>query len=188
MTADAEDAALNEAAMDAVEGVTRRVAVEAPPAEEAAAVDTATADLGAPAPEAAAETDAKPEPQFDEVWFPGGRRPDNKRPPRRERTEGATAAAPADGAEREHRPRPKRFAKPDVTGTAAAYAPAQPPSQRRRRSENRGSKASRKFEGKPKFDGKRNDPRPPVRERREPAFDPDSPFAALAALRNPKPE
>ena len=38
--------------------------------------------------------------------------------------------------------------------------------------------------GKP-FDKGQN--RPP-REKREPVYDPDSPFAALAALRNPKPE
>jgi ATP-dependent RNA helicase SUPV3L1/SUV3 len=193
---DAEDAAINEAAMDAVEGARQPAAVQAPPAEEAAAVDTATADLGAPAPEApsetdvTSETDAKTEPQFDEVWFPGGRRPENKRPPRREPRENAATAVPAEGAEREHRPRPKRFTKPDAPGVQAPRPPRQD-----QRPHGEGEAKPRfegkpRFAGKPKFEGKptRNDPRPPPRERREPAFDPDSPFAALAALRNPKPE
>jgi ATP-dependent RNA helicase SUPV3L1/SUV3 len=200
-TADDEDAAVNEAAMGAVEGAWQPAAVQAPPAEEAAAVDTATADLGAPAPDAAA-ADAAPEatavdaanaePQFDEVWFPAGRRPDNKRPPRRDRADGAPAAE--GGEQRERRPRPKRFTKPEAPGKEAPQA-VRPP--------NGDGEAKPRFEGKPKFEkgkfekpkfdkptfdkGKRNDPRPP-RPPREPAYDPDSPFAALAALRNPKPE
>ena len=46
------------------------------------------------------------------------------------------------------------------------------------------------FEVNPRSGGKdfeRGQQRPP-RDRREPAFDPDSPWAALAALRNPKSE
>src|SRR5690606_18665334 len=66
--ADAADAVVNEAATEAVEGATS-VAIAEPPAAETVEVETATADLGAPPPEA----EKSVEPEFDEVWFPGGR-------------------------------------------------------------------------------------------------------------------
>jgi len=162
----------------------------APVAEEAAAVETATADLGAaappadPVPEAAEAAEAAPadaaptapaEPEFDEVWFPGGRRPDHprhdKRPrPQRPATGGAPPGADT-AANGEGRPRP--FRRPD-------------------RDKPAGGKPFRdggKEGGKPRFGGKRDredwkEHRP--REKRDVALDPDSPWAALAALRTPK--
>jgi ATP-dependent RNA helicase SUPV3L1/SUV3 len=176
-TEDKVDAIATEAAMDAVEGASH----DATPPAEVAQVDTATADLGAPAPEA----EKSAEPEFDEVWFPGGRRPDNPRHEKRQRHHrpptggappGAESAAPADGAQ----PERKQFRRPD-------------------RDKAQNGKPPRRFDGadggkggKPKFGGKRDradreewkqhQPRP----KRDVSLDPDSPWAALAALRNPK--
>ncbi len=170
--------------------------------------------------------DAKPaEPEFDEVWFPGGRRHDHHhhdsrrepaRPARRHdapvaasapAADGATPEAAADGAAerpRHHHRRPHGDRQPRPEGNAEARGPrpagkgnARPPldsgrADRRdaRRPEPGGPREDRKpFDTSKSFDkkksfGKGADPRPP----REPAYDPDSPFAALAALRNRKPE
>jgi ATP-dependent RNA helicase SUPV3L1/SUV3 len=194
--ADLADAVVNEAAMDAVEGASAPTPVEAAPvAAEQAAVDTATADLGAPAPDAAAEPEAKPEPEFDEIWSPGGRRPEgarheNKRP-RFNRPNAAPAngeAAPAEGAPAQERP---KFRRPERADGDAK--PARP-----RFDGNRPNGGGRPFEGKggmpgggsgggkrfdkPKDDWKEHRPR----EVRETKIDPDSPWAALAALKTPK--
>ena len=182
---DAVDAALNEAAMDNVEGVPE-AAPHVLETIEADAISEATADLGAPAPAADDKTDDKPaedksadaaseakasedkpaEPEFDEIWYPGGRRPDNarqrqarrapaaeegtegaaKRPPRAKRANGGRNARPEGG-------RPPRRDKPSGNG------------------KSQGGKRS--FEDRP--------------ARRE-TFDPDSPFAKLAVLRQSKPE
>jgi ATP-dependent RNA helicase SUPV3L1/SUV3 len=201
-TSDAADAATNVVATEAVEGT---AAAPATPAAEAAEVETATADLGAPAPEPEAApatteaADAAPaEPQFDEVWFPGGRRPDGPRPHntrRPHRADAANGEAPAEGA----RP-PRRFnrdhaaPRPDGDKPAADGAPAKPRSPRFDHKRPKPFGEDRKpYEGKPKFGGKRDSSRDDwkehrPREKREVALDPDSPWAALAALRNPKPE
>jgi ATP-dependent RNA helicase SUPV3L1/SUV3 len=169
-------------------------------APEAPALSEATADLGAPAPAADAAADAAPEsaapaageatpaePQFDEVWYPVGRRPEGRRPPRRDHRPArapsvATPAASTNGAgpeplpEENRRPRPQR-----------GQGRPRPANGRNRDREDAeaGPKPAR---GNGKSNGHRNDsPRPP-RERREPVLDPDSPWAALAALRSPKPE
>lgn len=194
--ADVAEAVVNEAAQDAVEGASAPAPVEAEPkAEEAAAVETATADLGAPAPEAApAEAAAAPaEPEFDEVWFPGGRRPDNarhdnKRPNFRRPAPAAAAAdgaaAPAEGQQ----DRPKRFNRPDRKDGDAN--PGRPRFEGRRpgngdgKFENKGGKpggGGKRFD-KPKDDWKEHRPR----EQRETKLDPNSPWAALAALKTPK--
>jgi ATP-dependent RNA helicase SUPV3L1/SUV3 len=208
---DLVDAQTTEAAMDAVEGA----AVEAPKAEivaekveEAAEVETATADLGAPAPEAestapaaeaaAADASTAPtEPEFDDVWFPGGRRPDNPRHQNRRpaRADATPGEAPAEGA----RP-PRRFNRDNTAPKpAAADGAEKPQGQARPRFDNNKPRRDfggdkKPFEGKPKFNGKRSDkPREDwkehrPREERKVALDPDSPWAALAALRNPKQE
>jgi ATP-dependent RNA helicase SUPV3L1/SUV3 len=191
VTEDKVDAVLTEEAMDAVEGASPAVA----PAAEAAAVETAAADLGAPAPEA----DKTAEPEFDEVWFPGGRRPDNPRHEKRQRYQrpptggappGTEGAAPAEGQAEQ----PRHFRRPDRDKGAGDKPQSERP---------QGGRPPRRFEpggpGKPggdkaKFHGKRNDkPREDwkehrPREKREVALDPDSPWAALAALRKPKQE
>lgn len=194
--ADAVDAEVNAAAVDAVEG--SAPTVEATPAAEVAAVEAATADLGAPAP----AEDAKPaEPEFDEIWFPAGRRPDNARhagPRRGQRADGAEAST--EGAEKAERPQ-RNFRRPDRpqggdAATPGDNKPARPRFEGRRDGQRPGN-GSKPFEnkGKPSGGGKRFDkPREDwkehrPREDRKPAvLDPNSPWAALAALRNPKSE
>jgi ATP-dependent RNA helicase SUPV3L1/SUV3 len=186
---EAADAATNSVAAEAVEG-----GVATPPAE-AAAIETATQDLGAPPPPVqgaegavVATVDPTPaEPQFDEVWSPAGRHRENTRNDKRPRPQrpangnGAAAAGPDAGQSNgAAEAKPKReFRRPDRDKVA-------------------GGKPPRRFEGnatpngKPKPNGKRDrdedwkQHRP--REKREVTLDPDSPWAALAALRSPKPE
>ncbi|HVX73290.1 MAG TPA: helicase-related protein [Devosia sp.] len=193
----AVEASANSDAAEAVEGA----ATPATPPVEAAAVEAATADLGAapPPPETAvgaevaaapaggdAAAEAKPaEPEFDEVWFPGGRRPDNPRHkrPQRDGAEGTDGARP-----------PRRFhrdgAAPRPDGADAAGGPNRPPFDKRPK---RFGDDKKPFDGK-KFAGKRGGDRNDdwkqhrPRDKRETPLDPDSPWAALAALRNPKPE
>ncbi|HEX4297381.1 MAG TPA: helicase-related protein [Devosia sp.] len=211
VASDAADAATNVAAAEAVEGST---AAPATPVAEAAAVETATSDLGAPPPESAAAAEPSAtepvtpaEPEFDEVWFPGGRRPDNPRPhsSRAPRAE-ASGEAPATDARpprRFHRnaaarPEPGSDARP--AGDPPPRDPAAPPRSdgdrppRLRFDNKRGKPGPREDGGKPRFEGKRPDrPRDDwkehrPREKRDLPLDPDSPWAALAALRTPKPE
>jgi len=207
----AADATANDDASATVEGT---LAVPAETVAEAPALESATADLGAAPPPAEAPAvaearavadapaddaapsgeDAKPaEPEFDEVWFPGGRRPDNprhqnKRPHRADHANGSEA--PAEGS----RP-PRRFnrdnAAPRAEGAAVkAGAPNRPRFENKRPKQFGDDK--KPFEGK-KFAGKRGGDREDwkehrPREKRDVPLDPDSPWAALAALRNPKPE
>jgi ATP-dependent RNA helicase SUPV3L1/SUV3 len=170
-------------------------------AVETAAVEIATADLGAPAPGAQAVAEAKPaEPEFDEVWFPGGRRPDGPRPHanrRPQRAEATNGDAPAEGA----RP-PRRFRRDNAAPRPDADKPAgdgpqadRPQGQGRPRFDKRPKPGGdgKPFAGKPKFNGKRESGRDDwkehrPREKRDVPLDPDSPWAALAALRSPKPE
>lgn len=194
--ADVVDAVVNAAAADAVEGAP----AEATSPDEIAAIEVATADLGAPAPAEA----AKPaEPEFDEIWFPAGRRPDNQRNAgprnRGQRADGAEAPAEGEKSERPARNfrRPDRPQGADKPGDAKPARPrfegGRPAGQR----PNAGAPGGKPFEnkGKPGGGGKRFDkPREDwkehrPREDRKPApLDPNSPWAALAALRNPKSE
>ena len=188
------EASTDSVAAETVEG--GDVTAATPPAE-AAAVEAASSDLGATPPPAesaaapisegapAAEAETKPaEAEFDEIWFPAGRRPDNprhenKRP--RVHRPAPNGAAAADGAQGEAAKRDARqFRRPDRDKVAAGKP-------QRRFDNNGGGKPN----GKPKFNGKRDredwrEHRP--REKRDVPLDPDSPWAALAALRNPKPE
>lgn len=191
-------------------------AVEGRPAsdEEANAIDGATADLGAPGPQghapieeqgqeqsqeppvepsatpeaaaapatgddAAAKPEPEPEPEFDEVWFPGGRR-DNARqdkPRRFNRPPAGADAAAAPAAEG----RPKRFSRPAPDGKGA---PGGQDNRDGKRFEGRrdGKPGGGKRFDKPKEDWKEHRPR----EQRETKLDPNSPWAALAALKTPK--
>ncbi|RUT29425.1 helicase [Arsenicitalea aurantiaca] len=153
-------------------------------ADEQAALADAAEDLGTgeaatgPAHQgeasSASEEGAESEPQFDEIWFPGGRRPDNRRPRGREQRDGE-----ADGQSRESRGKGARFPKrADREGQSGEARNPRPS----------GGNPGQGRSGKPRFDKERGAERPAPRERRERPFDPDSPFAALAALRNPKAE
>jgi ATP-dependent RNA helicase SUPV3L1/SUV3 len=208
------EAEVNAAATEVVEGAP----VEA--ATEAAEVAQATADLGAPAPdEMASAAEAAPaaevaeaakpaEPEFDEVWFPAGRRPDNPRhngqrhhrgQPRGAEAEVAApadgAAAPTDGTERPQR----NFRRPERdAGNGDGKQGGRPRFEGRRNGTGTKEEGGKRFEnkgGKPGGGGKRFDkPRDDWREhrpredRKPAAIDPNSPWAALAALRNPKAE
>ena len=190
---EAAEATLNGAAMDAVEGAEPSVTDEAaavveaegdlgssPPPLESAPTEAPPAEAVAPAEPAASDTpaDAAPadetpaEPEFDEVWFPAGRRPDNVRHRQARRTGGE------DGAETTGNKRPHRGKR--ANGDAHANRGDGAPAHRRDKSAGGNGKPQG---GKRSFGGDR----PQRRERRE-AFDPDSPFAALAALRQPKSE
>jgi ATP-dependent RNA helicase SUPV3L1/SUV3 len=208
----AAEAVTNADATAAVEGTSAEAGASVPEetAAESAAVETATADLGAapppaetPAPgeapaepataEASAETAKPAEPEFDEVWFPGGRRPDNPRHQnRRPHREGANG----DGQEQSARP-PRRFNRDNAAPRPAGDKPegqqARPPRPDRPDKPRKNFGVDKKpYEGGKKFAGKRErdddwkQHRP--REKRDVPLDPDSPWAALAALRNPKPE
>jgi ATP-dependent RNA helicase SUPV3L1/SUV3 len=158
-------------------------APEAAPADAAAS----TADIPAVASEAPAEA-APAEPAFIEIWRPGrsersgpprdrhhrdgqrqhGRRRDDRRPaPQADGAPAEAGQAPAAGEAREERP-PRDDGRPPRRG-------------------NRGGKGNRRQEGDRRHghDGERRQGPPPNRppERREKPIDPNSPFAALAALK-----
>ena len=166
-----------------------------------------------------ADVDAAPpaEPEFDEVWFPGGRRHDHQhenrrehaRPPRRRDANAPVTGAPPAGegtvvpagcggrapratiiavrkptssSGQTARPRLDLPAPAMATGARTATT-AVPTIVTAGARTARDPREDRKPFDKKKPFGK-SEPRPP----REPAYDPDSPFAALAALRNLKPE
>jgi ATP-dependent RNA helicase SUPV3L1/SUV3 len=233
----AELAALDGASEDQVVPATADLdQVEAPPAETPATPDqTATAavegaiatpepaieaaanDLGSGPLPAATAPDTKPaEPEFDEVWFPGGRRPEHRHQPRRDNNRTAPSASPVtaptdgaavpeaepgkEGAERgrhhhHRRPQTETGPRPERGNEARGPRPE-------RKEGGRGRPENGRFGDRPQRSGPREDrqssavetqksfgPKPGnSRPAREASFDPDSPFAALAVLRNRKPE
>ena len=167
------ETALDTAAIEAVEGAGPAELSHGPDPAEEAAVDTAASDLGASAP-AAEEEPAEPE--FDEVWFPGGRRPDKRhRPNAQARRDEPAAADGKTRAAHAHRGNgDARKGHADTDGEQRPRHKGPRPNGKGRHAEGGPRGKDRSFEERPR------------RERREPAFDPDSPFAALAVLRNPK--
>lgn len=124
-------------------------------------------------PVAAAAETAPAEPQFDEVWFPGGRRHnDNNHRGRQPRREGdADGQAPG---RRPDRQRPENRGPRRPAGEPRPEGDARP----------QGGKPHHQGKRRPdKADRPEREDRRPPREERKPVFDPDSPFAALAALR-----
>lgn len=124
-------------------------------------------------PVAAAAETAPAEPQFDEVWFPGGRRHnDNNHRGRQPRREGdADGQAPG---RRQDRQRPENRGPRRPAGEPRPEGDARP----------QGGKPHHQGKRRPdKADRPEREDRRPPREERKPVFDPDSPFAALAALR-----
>ncbi|HTJ58266.1 MAG TPA: helicase-related protein [Devosiaceae bacterium] len=180
------------------------------PATEA--TGEAVAEPASDTPVEAAE--AKPaEPEFDEIWYPGGRRPEHRHEHRREGRGARQGASSAEGeapkeAGEPHERHHRRHASPPAdrnggTGANNANGGGKP----ERENGGRGPKPERK-ENRPRFErneGGGDRPNRPPREdkqrsfsgpkptnggrpQRERAFDPDSPFAALAVLRDRKPE
>ncbi|WP_127144148.1 helicase-related protein [Pelagibacterium montanilacus] len=130
---------------------------EPEPAPETAS-ETPAADAPAPvqpteAPAASAEASA--EPRFDEVWFPGGRRPERNRGQRPQRDHDQKRERPERA-----RGKPNRSGQPGGKPDRPQRDKAQP------HAGNRDNKGRDKGRDKP--------------------FDPDSPFAALAALKDRK--
>ncbi len=151
----------NPASLEAADEVVEPVA-----APEAVPVD-------APVPDAAPADAAPAETEFDEVWFPGGRRNDQRRHEPRRRDNAGEGEGQVQGR-RPDRQRGPSKRRPDNERGEAALMPA--------------AARGRPAEGRNKRPDKADRPeRPerqrPVREERKPVFDPDSPFAALAALR-----
>ncbi|MCR6635197.1 hypothetical protein [Devosia sp.] len=151
-------------------------------AETAVATEATVAAEGVVDEAKAAEPAAPAEPEFDEIWFPGGRRHNennhhgNRRSENRRRDNAEGGEAKTEGRARPDRSRPKGPRRPEGEAAAARPAGNGRPANTRPRNEDR-----------PRPDHKnerpdRGDRRPP-REERKVAFDPDSPFAALAALR-----
>jgi ATP-dependent RNA helicase SUPV3L1/SUV3 len=123
--------------------------VEAAAPETEAATEPPAVVAEAPAIEPEAESAAPAEPEFDEVWFPGGKRPER------------------DNRQRSQRGRHDNGHRPEGQ-------------------EGKPSRHKGKNNGKGPRQDKRSDQRQDQRprpERREKPIDPDSPFAALAALK-----
>ena len=122
---------------------------------------------------------AAEEPALIEVWRPGraeGRRPRFK--PRRGRAETADATPLASDS----KARPASAEAGSAPASAAhAATDANPPEERHGRHRRKGGQ-DRRFEH-PRRDRERAPPHAARRERREPAPDPNSPFAKLAALK-----
>ncbi|WIY52516.1 helicase-related protein [Devosia sp. YIM 151766] len=119
----------------------------------------------APAEAEAVEPAVPAEPEFDEVWFPGRRNNDQRRHEPRGRRE-----AEGDNQQGRRHERPRTGKGPRRPEAEDGPRGPRPNGKGREDNRNRPSKGETKD-------------RRPAREDRKPVFDPDSPFAALAALR-----
>lgn len=172
----------NPAGTDAVEETpVQAVVADAAPAIDAEIPATTVIEAAAETVETAPAAPAEPE--FDEVWSPAGKRPDNRRHENRRRPEGEVQTK---RPERNHRPPAPRRPEGEVQDfSKARHLQAKP--EGRPRNDNRrpddqkgeGAKFERPREDRPRFQQPRD-------ERKEKAFDPDSPFAKLMALKAPK--
>ena len=168
-----------------------------------APVPEAAADP-APVPEATPRPDQSPiaavaevapsEPAMIEIWRPG--RPEGARRPRRkpeerrlqpDRPAPTVNSAPADGAPKEGEPRPEaRRPRPDERPRREERPPRREEPARRdeRTGRARDDRPRHKREDRPRRERERDDWKREIRpERKERVADPNSPFAALAALK-----
>ena len=155
------------------EAPTEAIVADATPAE-AAAIPATTIVEASPETEATAGETAPTtaaEPEYDEVWSPSGKRPEAKRHESRRRPEGEARQRP----ERE-RAQTKRRPEGEVQDLSKAQH-LKPKSEGRPRNENRRPDSQK---------GERAMFQQPREEKREKTYDPDSPFAKLAALRDGK--
>ena len=183
----------NPASLDAVE----ETPVEAVTADVAPSVEAeipATTVVEAAAETAEAAPAAAAEPEFDEVWSPAAKRPENKRHENRRRPEGEAHARRPEGEVQSKRPEGEVQAKrPDRNHRPAA--PRRPDGEVQDLGKARHLQPKPKFEPKARNENRRPDDqkgersrfeRPAEPPRKEAAFDPDSPFAKLMALKAPK--
>lgn len=194
----------------AAPAVAAEASAEAPALEEVLAENPASVDAAAEAPVEAVPVDAAPaveidvpattvveaapetaetapaaaaEPEFDEIWSPSGKRPDNRRHESRRRPEGeAQQVRPR--PERHHRPAAPRRPEGEVQDLSKAQH-LNPKPRNDNRSDNRARPDNRRPADQ---QGERAKFERPREEKREKTFDPDSPFAKLAALRDRKAE
>ncbi|MEO8667458.1 MAG: helicase-related protein [Bauldia sp.] len=142
-------------------------------AEPSPTVSDVTEAVSAPVPE------PSPEPAFIEIWRPGRndrpRREDRKPRHHQRRDASQTASAPVSAA-------PEAVAT-DAPTPEAPRAPRPPRHRHQRRPDDRPRDGQKRDGHRP--DSPRTPPQEPRRqpERREKQADPDSPFAALAALK-----
>jgi len=156
---------------------------------------------------AAGDEPAKPaEPEFDEIWFPGGRRPEHRHEHRRDnrgRNNGhqpAAAEGAAPAANDAERPRHRHHRRDEDANSRPGREPSRGPRPDRKDARPRSNGHNGGDDnGKPNRDRPQRDDRnafdkprsfgpKPGGDRRDRPFDPDSPFAALAVLRDRKPE
>ena len=175
----------NPASVDAVE----ETPVEAVTADVAPSVEAeipATTVIEAAAETAEAAPAAAAEPEFDEVWSPAAKRAENKRHGEtRRRPEGEAKSKRPEGEvqikrpERNHRPAPALRPEGEVQDLGKArHLQPKPKPESRARADNRRPEDQK---------GERaRSERPAEPPRKEAAFDPDSPFAKLMALKAPK--
>jgi ATP-dependent RNA helicase SUPV3L1/SUV3 len=149
-------------------------------------------DAASSAPAGATPVDQPAEPQFDEVWYPGGRR-DHHHHDHRGHRSGRAAPAENDGSSAE---RPRRHRPPHANGdgdrppreAGRGQRPERKSAPPRRDRDEGEERPDRPLRGdKRAADKSRNFPPKPDNGRRG-GYDPDSPFAALAVLRDRKPE
>ncbi len=195
-TADAApETASPETAPEAATTEASASAEEPAPAEAPAATEEPGVEAAAEAqPAPAAEASATAEPAFIEVWRPG--RPVREHAPRRPRRQERTAAnAPQDGAatpattDGARPPRSERHERADRQGRPERQGrPDRAERQDRPRNERGGPRKHEDGGGRRDHRKPNREPRAPERytteqPRRERTADPDSPFAALAALK-----
>ena len=201
-----------EAVSPAVSAVQATIAAE-PPESAAAEAAMPEPDALVAAPEAAlpiavepATTEAPTEPVFVEIWRPAGRR-DREHPPRHRRPQraatptnqpagetavpAASATSDANGAAEARPPRPQRHERPihrdGKDGERPRYAgPRREGNEGPRREGKDGPRRERS--DRPRREPRSAEPmrfstEPPKGDKRNKPVDPDSPFAALAALK-----
>jgi ATP-dependent RNA helicase SUPV3L1/SUV3 len=166
----------------ALDVVLEAAAASVEPTDEAApaAIAAELPDIAqGAAPDAAPVEVAPAEPEFDEIWFPGGRRHNDSNHGGRRADARQRRDSGADGQQPDRR---------------NADRPRQSKAPRRPEGEVQDlSKARHLQKGKGRPDNRRPDDQkgerarfqPPREERKEKAFDPDSPFAKLMALKSP---
>ncbi|MBU1306930.1 MAG: helicase, partial [Alphaproteobacteria bacterium] len=177
----------NPSATDAVAEAPVEAIAELPtPAMESSIPATTIIEAAPETPETTPAESTEPaepaEPEFDEIWSPAGKRAEGKRHEGRRRPEG-------EARQRSHAPAPaKRRPEGEVQDlTKAQHLNPKPKFEGRGRNDNR-RPDDQKGE-RAKFERPRNDKvERPREEKREKTFDPDSPFAKLAALRDRKAE
>ncbi len=160
----ADNAASTEPAVESAEPVAADAPTVADAPLEGAIPDAAPA-------EASAEPAAPAEPEFDEVWFPGRRNADQRRHEPRGRRDGD-----AEGQQNRRNERPRHGKGPRRPEGEVQMPHPVGGRPGKGRDDERRTRPDK---------GERNNQRP-QREERKVAFDPDSPFAALAALRGKK--